>query len=124
MASLEFSREEVENLAQKLHSVQDQLSESERALLLAVFAAAGDHVDVVVRTGDAEPTTADLRSQIVKAFVPGDDHIYVIPYRIGYDPTPNPHPNPNPNPNPDPTPSPKPAVERPAGSPSSDKPPA
>jgi len=119
MASLEFSREEVENLARKLDSVQAQLSDGERILLLAIFAAAGEQVDVVVRPTDTQHTAEDLRKEIVKAFIPGDDHIYMLPCRVGYIKKPTPNPDPNPNP-----PDPKPAEERPADPSSSDAPPA
>lgn len=98
MAALEFSREEVENLARKLDSVQAQLSEGERTLLVAIFAAAGEHVDVVVRSADTELRTADLVDQIVKAFIPGHDQLYVLPSRVGYTNKPTPTPSPTPDP--------------------------
>ncbi len=124
MASLEFSRREVENLARKLDSVQAQLSESERTLLLAIFAAAGDHVDVVVQLAGTELRTSDFRDQIVKSFIPGDDDVYAIPCRIGYIARPTPKPVPTtPPPTPDPA-APTPAEERPSDPAPSDGPPA
>lgn len=69
MGELEFSRSEVENLAQKLDSPQLQLSEKERALLLAIFSAASNRV----RPADAaRPTLADLRDELLNAFIPED----------------------------------------------------
>lgn len=69
MGELEFSRAEVENLAQKLDSPQLELSGKEKALLLAIFSAASDRV----RPADTErPTLADLRDDLLKAFIPED----------------------------------------------------
>lgn len=69
MGELEFSRAEVENLAQKLDSPQLQLSEKEKALLLAIFSAASNRV----RPADAaRPTLADLRGELLNAFIPDD----------------------------------------------------
>ena len=69
MGELEFTRAEVENLAQKLDSPQLQLSAKEKALLLAIFSAASNRV----RPADtARPTLADLRDELLNAFIPED----------------------------------------------------
>jgi hypothetical protein len=69
----EFSRDDINALAQTLASAQ--LSEDEQALLLAIFSAARDHVGVIPAKGpeDAGPTGADLQQQIVDAFIPTED---------------------------------------------------
>ena len=74
MAELVFTRTEIEDLARKLASPQSQLSERERALLLAIFAAASRQVRPrhPEGSGRAEPTLANLREELVKAFIPGE----------------------------------------------------
>lgn len=84
MSDLQFSRAEIEGLAQKLDSLQAQFSEREKQLLLAIFAAAGNQV----RSSDPEDsagadiTLTDLREQLLIAFTPdggGDLIIISIP---------------------------------------------
>ena len=87
--SLPFSRKEVEDLAQKLVEVP-HLSGPERALLVAVFAAAGDHVTVPGKP--PEPTSKNLAEQILHVFVPDVSKEYVITSRIGTDPIIHPTP--------------------------------
>jgi len=74
MAELEFTRREIEDLARKLASPESQLSERERALLLAIFSAAGRQARprYPEGSGRAELTLANLREELVKAFIPGD----------------------------------------------------
>jgi hypothetical protein len=81
--SLPFSRKEVEDLAQKLVEVP-HLSGPERALLLAVFSAAGDHVTVPGKP--PELTSKNLAEQILRVFVPDVNKEYLITSRIGTDP--------------------------------------
>ena len=80
MGELEFSRGEVEDLAQKLTSPDLQLSTQEQALLLAIFSAASNQV----RSSDApppvtgEPTLANLHEELINAFIPGDATEFII----------------------------------------------
>ena len=80
MGELEFSRAEVEDLAQKLTSPDLQLSAQEQALLLAIFSAASNRV----RSSDApppvrgEPTLANLHEELINAFIPGDAPEFII----------------------------------------------
>jgi hypothetical protein len=90
MADLEFNRQEIEDLAQKLSTLESIFSEQERALLLAIFAAAADRAK---QTGpsvatlpeasvgqtpgagagtDEQPTPADLQQQLLSAYTPGN----------------------------------------------------
>jgi hypothetical protein len=99
MPSFEFSRQEGENLAQKLASFHAELSEREWALLLAVFSAARDNVEVVALAagpGPTEPTLEDLREQIINAFIPGNDIVVSVNIRIGHLTPPPPPPPPTP----------------------------
>jgi len=97
MPSLGFSRQEIENLAEKLASLHAELSDCEWALLLAIFSAARDNVEVLApAAGPAPsgPTLEDLREQIINAFIPGDDTIFSINIRIGHLKPPPPPPTP------------------------------
>lgn len=78
MAELEFTRGEIDDLARKLTSPQLQLSERERALLLAIFSAACRQVQPKYPEGSGEPTLADLREELVKAFIPWDVSEFTI----------------------------------------------
>ncbi|MGD0608487.1 MAG: hypothetical protein ABSA53_33475 [Streptosporangiaceae bacterium] len=78
MAELEFTRGEIDDLARKLTSPQLQLSERERALLLSIFSAACRQVRPRYPEGAAEPTLADLREDLVKAFIPWDAAEFTI----------------------------------------------
>lgn len=71
MSDLQFSRAEIEVLAQKLASPQAQLSDREKQLLLAIFAAARSQVRSS-QAGDADITVTDLREQLLNAFIPDD----------------------------------------------------
>jgi hypothetical protein len=75
MTSLVFGRGEVKALARKLDSLQHELSDDERALLVAVFAAARDHLVLVQADGSGQPgpTSDDLAQQILNAFLPAED---------------------------------------------------
>jgi hypothetical protein len=91
---LGFTRADIDNLAQDLDkSVGSKLSDQERALLLAVFTAAGDHVSVHKAANAAgaappnppEPIAASLHEQILSAFIPDAspaDNDYCIQMRI------------------------------------------
>jgi hypothetical protein len=77
MADGVFSRGEVDALAEKLDSLRHELSPDERLLLIDIFAAAKHSVMSVQPPGpgEQEPTSADLKQQLVEAFLPhGVDH--------------------------------------------------
>jgi hypothetical protein len=82
MAELEFSRSEVADLAGKLVTVE--LSECERALLLAIFWAAAERVSPV--PPQAAPDPAELREQLIHSFLPdsGDEFVILQGRRIGH----------------------------------------
>jgi hypothetical protein len=90
MEALVFSRREVEALARKLDSLQHELSVDERALLVAVFAAAKERVIRIQPKGpgESEPTSADLKEQLLRAFLPaeGDEFALGFTYSITGDP--------------------------------------
>jgi hypothetical protein len=81
MADLEFNRQEIEELAGKLSTLESSLTVQERALLLAIFAAAADQAN---QTGpsvatlpqasgtDEEATLVDLQQQLLSAHTPGN----------------------------------------------------
>jgi hypothetical protein len=101
--SMEFSQKEIEDLARKLVSVKPELTDPERALLLAVFSAASDHVSLLIKDSEYPgPENGDLREKILQAFIPfheglsGEGNEYVIECRIGTDPLPPPPPGPPP----------------------------
>lgn len=90
MANLEFSQKDIEDLARKLSTLQPFLSDQERALLLAIFAAAAGSAKPFGPSGATLPkagiagqaavagtaapvTAADLQQQLLGAYVPGND---------------------------------------------------
>ena len=96
MADLHFRRHDVDELARKLG--QADLTAGERELLLAIFSAAALRTEAAEpgseqtlaeaelrrQRGEREPTLADLREELIDAFipdVPGDIeiHIFKIP---------------------------------------------
>lgn len=90
MADLEFNRQEIEDLTRKLSTLESIFSEQERALLLAIFAAAADRAtqtDLDVATlpeaspdqapgagagTDEQATPADFQQQLLNAYTPGN----------------------------------------------------
>ena len=90
MTELEFSRSEVQALADRL--VELRLSQRERELLLAIFWAAAEEVCEV--KPDAAEDRDELREQFVRSFVPGSGEKFCIrmrrvghlPRRVGHDP--------------------------------------
>jgi hypothetical protein len=77
MSDLQFSRAEIDGLAQKLGSLQPELSEREQQLLVAIFAAARSEVRVIsADSGDI--TVTDLRAELLKAFIPDDGSEFII----------------------------------------------
>jgi hypothetical protein len=77
MSDLLFSRAEIEGLAQKLDSPQAQLSDREKQLLVAIFAAAGTEVRSI-SADSSDITVTDLRRQLLKAFIPDDGDDFVL----------------------------------------------
>ena len=63
MADLQFSRDEVAALAGKIGELETRLSPKERALLLAIFAAAAASVEPATRNHEALLTGAEIRQQ-------------------------------------------------------------
>ena len=77
MSDLQFSRAEIEGLAQKLASQQAGLSEREMQLLLAIFAVAGTKVRSI-SADSGYIAVADLRRQLLRAFIPDDGDDFTI----------------------------------------------
>lgn len=91
MAGLYFSREEIRALAGKVGRISDQLSPQERALLVAIFAAAAASAEpaapghdpslripeVLGEEGeqgsgdDEQAELGDLQAQLLTAYIPG-----------------------------------------------------
>jgi hypothetical protein len=78
MTNVPFSRQVIEELADKLDSLQSQLSDRERELLLAIFSAARDRVRPDHAEVGTEVTQADLRGQLLNAFIPGAGTDFII----------------------------------------------
>jgi hypothetical protein len=89
MADMEFSRQDLEDLVRKVSQLQPYLSERERQLLMAIFAAAAERAKPFGpkqaatlpeaegarppagdQTGE-QPTPADLQRQLLAAYIPG-----------------------------------------------------
>ncbi len=82
MEFIEFTRGEIADLATKISEVAHELTEQERQLLLAVFAAAADRAQAVdvtrnlaelpaARFNPPEVTGEDLKQQLLGAYTPG-----------------------------------------------------
>lgn len=90
MYDLVFSRQEIADLAQKLNVLEPDLTDQERRLLVAIFAAAADRAQPVgpseatlpaadvgqtpdAGTGTGEQASlADLQQQLLSAYTPGN----------------------------------------------------
>jgi hypothetical protein len=92
MTHLEFNQQDIENLVNKLGPIAKKLTEQERMLLVAIFAAAGNQAAVSgesvavlpvpefrgqgkgagARRG-RQPTVAELKRQLLDGYVPGKD---------------------------------------------------
>ena len=90
MADLEFQLKDISNLAQKLRTIQQSLSQQEHMLLLAIFAAAAARVTVsdplagtitlpvpeirgeTPGAGGLQATLGDLQQQLLNAYIPGN----------------------------------------------------
>ena len=74
MEELEFSRREVVELAGKL--VRDDLSERERALLLAIFWVAAEQVSPALPRASSDLT--ELREQLIDSFLPDTGNEFLM----------------------------------------------
>jgi hypothetical protein len=80
MATVKFTHEEIEDLARKVGALGPFFSKKERALLLAIFAAAAEKVTSSAKIGEfpgSEPsadsaTLENLQEQLLKAYIPGN----------------------------------------------------
>jgi hypothetical protein len=86
MVNLPFGKQDIEGLAQKLGTLQ--LTEQERALLMAIFGAAAEHASSsgpgqatlprAVSSGQmpepvaGQETIASLQQQLLSAYIPGN----------------------------------------------------
>lgn len=84
MTELEFSRGEIEGLADRL--VELELSQRERELLLAIFWAAAEQVCQTKPQAASE--RPELREQLVGCFLPesGEHFLLHRRHRIGHSP--------------------------------------
>lgn len=106
MADLQFSRQDIEDLAQKLSMVKPPLSEQESKLLLAIFAAAADRAkpsgpdggatlpEFEIRNqppeagADVPVTLTGLQEQLLNAYIPGNDFNFIVTGKIVGEPEP------------------------------------
>jgi len=90
MANLEFNKQDIQNLAQKLATLWDKFSPKERALLRAIFAnaagkvnppspgqpatlpAASDSVQALAAGAGYESTLANYQEQLLTAYIAGN----------------------------------------------------
>ena len=90
MADLEFNRQDIENLAQRLATLWDQFSSRERELLKAIFAnaagmakppsrnqpatlpAASNSAPPLPAGADYATTLANYQEQLLTAYIPGN----------------------------------------------------
>jgi hypothetical protein len=123
MPDMEFTQEDIDGLVQKVATLAPDLDESERVLLLAIFAMAAEHAKPS-RPGRAtlpqpaslgefpqeidesadQATLADLRQELLNAYITGNSFDSVIPHidvfsihEIGIRPPPPPPPPPPPS---------------------------
>jgi hypothetical protein len=110
MADLQFSQQEIEDLAQKLSRIQPSLSERESTLLLAIFAAAADRAKRSDSGGGAtlpgfeirnpppaagtgqQVTLTGLQQQLLNAYIPGNDFNFASEPKVVGPPPPSPSP--------------------------------
>jgi hypothetical protein len=90
MANLEFNKQDIQNLAQKLATLWDKFSPQERALLLAIFAnaagkvsppgpqqpatlpAASDSAQALAADAGYQATLANYQQQLLTAYIAGN----------------------------------------------------
>jgi hypothetical protein len=71
MADLEFNKQDIQNLAQKLATLWGEFSPQERKLLLAIFANAAGNVKPPSQT---QPATLPAASNSAQALAPGANY--------------------------------------------------
>lgn len=71
MADLEFNRQDIANLAQKLATLWGEFSAQERELLLAIFANAAGKVKP---PGPQQPATLPAASNSAQTLIPGANY--------------------------------------------------
>jgi hypothetical protein len=86
MADLEFSRDDIVNLIEKISRLHRDFSDRELQLLTSIFALAAKHVTPVAepetatppeavapsqQAGDGPATVGELRQQLLHAYIPG-----------------------------------------------------
>ncbi len=86
MADLEFSRDDIVNLIEKISTLQPDFSDQELQLLTSIFALAAEHVtpagelptavlpEAVApgrQAGGGPATVDELRQQLLQAYIPG-----------------------------------------------------
>jgi len=76
MEEREFSRRELESLARKLTADKVGLSEPEKAMLLAIFRMAAEHVSPVLPPASAD--LDELREQLVQSFLPDTGEKFML----------------------------------------------
>jgi hypothetical protein len=100
MADLQFSRQEIADLAQKLTTIASDLSERETSLLVAIFAAAADRAtpagpgggatlpryEIRIWPGEAGyeegVNLLDLKQELLNAFIPGNDFNFFVTGKV------------------------------------------
>jgi hypothetical protein len=121
MYDFTFTKDDINALIQKLAQFADYLTEQEWGLLLAIFAAAANQVEIspdqtqrrfsrVVIKGELDPrekTVEELRDQLRKAYI----HSSTEPAVLGFMVTPPPGPPVTPRRRPKPRPKPRPEPE-------------
>jgi hypothetical protein len=92
MADLVFNQNEINSLCAKVSTLQPQLSDPERALLLAIFAAAAERARPIgpkneaalplavgsTQAPDAQPNAASLQQQLLNSYVAGNSFSDVV----------------------------------------------
>jgi hypothetical protein len=71
MADLEFNKQDIENLAQKLATLWNMFSSTERELLLAIFASAAANANP---SGTNQPATLPVASNMAQEPPQGADY--------------------------------------------------
>jgi hypothetical protein len=88
MADMEFSRDDIASLIEKISTLQPDLSDQDRQLLMSIFALAAEHTgpaggpEAAVTLpepatpdqqaeGDGPATVDELRRQLLEAYTPG-----------------------------------------------------
>ena len=86
MGEVKFTLQDVEDLTRKVSTLAPDLTANEHALLLAIFAAAADRIEVSAtgqgtlpaaavqgeQLGAEQLTVADFRRQLLNAYIPGE----------------------------------------------------